>query len=95
MDAEPDPRISLRSQFKGKIVKIKYYDHIEFRRYELNRVSPVLREAVGWLVHEDGEHVIIVFDRPENIVSNGKPSGLCILKSDIVELEEVSEKEGE
>ncbi|MGB9727412.1 MAG: hypothetical protein ACPLZF_03295 [Nitrososphaeria archaeon] len=49
MDAEPDPRISSRSQFKGKIVKIKYYDHIEFRRYELNRVSPVLREAVGWL----------------------------------------------
>ena len=45
--------------------------------------------------HEDGEHVIIVFDRPENIVSNGKPSGLCILKSDIVKLEEVSEKEGE
>jgi len=74
-----------------RIVKVRYCDHVEFRKYSLNGVAPVVREAVGWLIYEDDDHVILVFDRPGNTEANGKASGLCILKSDILELSEVGE----
>jgi hypothetical protein len=50
----------------------------------MEKVSPVLREAVGWIAYEDSGSIIVVFDRPCDISLDGKPSGLCILKRDIV-----------
>ena len=78
-------------QFGGKLVKIKYFDHVEFRNVSVEKVSPALREAVGWIVYEDRESIIVVFDRPCNTI-NSKPSGLCILKNDVVEVQEVAEE---
>ena len=77
--------------FRGKLVKIKYFDHVEFRKVNVEKVSPALREAVGWIAYEDSESIIVVFDRPYSINFNGKPSGLCILKRDIVGVHEVAE----
>jgi len=78
-------------RFTGKLVKIKYFDHVEFRNVSVEKVYPALREAVGWIVYEDSESIILVFDRPCDTISS-KPSGLCILKSGIVGVEEVAEK---
>jgi hypothetical protein len=85
---------NLMNRFRGKLVKIRYYDHVEFRKASLDKVSPVLREAVGWIVHEDPCAIILVFDRPYNVEGGefkGKPSGLCILKKDVVGVQEVAE----
>ena len=76
-------------RFGGKLVKIKYFDHVEFRKVNVEKVSPALREAVGWIAYEDSESIIVVFDRPCN--TNSKPSGLCILKKNIVGVQEVAE----
>ncbi|MEM3361536.1 MAG: hypothetical protein QXJ62_06275 [Nitrososphaeria archaeon] len=79
----------------NKLVKVKYYDHVEFRNYPKSKVSPILREAVGWVDYEDVNFIILVFDKPSanNIVRNSA-SGLCILKNDVLELEEIKNDEG-
>ena len=73
-----------------RLVLIRYYDHVEFRNMDYERLSPCLREVVGWIVHEDEEKIILL---SEKAVSNNseeiaklKPSGFIILKSAIKEV---------
>jgi hypothetical protein len=83
---------NLMSDLRRRLVKIRYYDHVEFKNVSLDKVSPMLREAVGWIVYEDSCAMIIVFDRPCDVggrVLGGRPSGLCVLKNDVVEVKEV------
>jgi len=69
------------------LVYVRYLDHVLFKYSSPFRYGPVEREAVGWLVKEDGEAVWIVADRG-NVSSNQLDSdcGLIILISDILEM---------
>lgn len=73
---------------KGPIVYIRYKDHVLFR----NTAKPVNdvaeRETVGWLTHENKEHVCVEHDRTiENLqYTSGTGSGLVLLKSCILEI---------
>lgn len=76
-----------------RLVIIRYYDHVEFRNRDYSQLKPLLREVVGWIVHEDEEKVILL---SEKAVSNNledvaklKPSGFVILKSAIKEIMEI------
>lgn len=53
-------------------------------------MKPQVREAVGWLVYEAPEYIILTWDRnagpPTLKGGDPKASGLVLLRSDILEL---------
>jgi hypothetical protein len=74
----------------GSVVYIKYLDHVLFKDVDpLRYARPFVREAVGWLDHEDGESVRLVWERFAEPDPGGKArqkaTGLVILKSNILE----------
>jgi hypothetical protein len=64
-----------------------------FRRGNPRDYLPVLREAVGWIDHEDDSCMRILWDRTVRKVPhermNPSESGLVILRSDIQEIKEL------
>jgi len=72
----------------GSIVYIRYKDHVLFK----NTAKPVKdvadRETVGWLTHENKEHVCVEHDRTIEQLqyASGTGSGLVLLKSCIQEI---------
>ena len=87
--AVSDKRTDLNDQVgrSKNLVYVRYLDHVLFKYSSPFRYGPVEREAVGWLVKEDGEAVWIVADR-SNVSSNQLDSdcGLIILVSDVLEM---------
>ena len=73
-----------------RLVYVKFLDHVIFKEMR-PRVRPVVRETIGWIISEDQDAITLLWVRePEK----GSPqvrraTGICILKSDIVELREV------
>jgi len=73
---------------KGSIVYIRYKDHVLFK----NTAKPVKdiadRETIGWLTHENKEHVCVEHDRTIESLeyASGTGSGLVLLKSCILEI---------
>ena len=76
----------------GKLVHIKYKDHILFRNSHPKLYFDVnVREAVGWLVFESEEFLCISNDRSvKGLPNEACESGFSIIKSDIVELKEIN-----
>jgi len=72
----------------GDLVYIRYQDHTLFRDIVAGNGCPVIREAVGWLAHENGEFVRLVFERYAVPQSEGaqRETGLAILKNTILEM---------
>jgi len=56
-------------------------------------MKPQVREAVGWLVYDCANYIIICWDRSADppTLKGGDPkaSGLVIIRSDIIELKEL------
>ena len=82
------------------IVKIRYRDHVLYHRGDPLAVKPQVREAVGWLVYECADYIILCWDRDAGALTlkGGDPeaSGLVLLRSDILELNLLGgRKEGE
>jgi hypothetical protein len=78
----------------GDVVYCRYKDHVLFHQADPLPLKPQLREAVGWLVHQTPEYVIITWDRKADppTLKNGDPkaSGLVLMRGDILELRKVS-----
>lgn len=76
-----------------KVYLIRYYDHVEFRHRDYSRLSPMLRELTGWIVHEDGDYIIVLSEKPEtndlSEIRDLKPSGFVILKTAVHEIIEL------
>lgn len=76
-----------------ELVKVRYYDHVEFKKYDFFDVSPQLREVVGWLTAETDDYIVILYEKPvsEDLkeISKLKPSGFIILKSTIEEVKRI------
>ena len=74
------------------MVYVKYLDHALYRNMSPSSPRPVVRETVGWLMHEDDEAVWIVWDRgvaASNHEKNIPYSSLIIVKSCILEMRRV------
>ena len=80
------------SEFKG-LVFVRYLDHVLYNRNLALAMKPQVREAVGWLVYECEEYIILTWDRDAEppILKGGDPkaSGLVLLKPDILKLEKL------
>ena len=83
------------SHSKGRLVRIRYRDHVIFRRADPSVLTPCIREVVGWLVRETEDELCICFDRTIGVLPHERPSkesGLAILKCNIIEKWEAEEK---
>jgi hypothetical protein len=72
------------------LVYVKYLDHVLYRNMTPSvEPKPVVRETVGWLMRENEEVVLIVWDRaaaPSKLEKLDPTSSLVILKKCIVEM---------
>jgi hypothetical protein len=72
------------------VVHVVYKDHVMFAQSNPVLLKPQTREAVGWLVYDCPEYVILSWDRnaerPTLKGGDPKASGLVLLRSDILEL---------
>jgi hypothetical protein len=75
---------------KPELVLVRYLDHVLFRDVNPDGLRPALRETVGWLVHEDPEAVLILWERGVTPLPHERDeaasSGLVILRGDVVEI---------
>lgn len=77
----------------GDVVYIRYKDHIFFKDMNSSAYAkPFVRETLGWLDHENGDCIRIVWERFAQPTANEvrqRTTGLVILKSSILELRRV------
>jgi hypothetical protein len=78
---------------KGDLVYVCYRDHVLFHRSNPIIMRPQIREAVGWLVYDCANYIIMCWDRnadpPTLKGGDPKASGLVIIRSDIIEFKEL------
>ena len=72
----------------NRLVIVRYKDHVEFKNTNHKLYfDSIVREAVGWLLLETDEYIMLLYDRSVDLLPNEAPeSGLIILKSAITEL---------
>ena len=77
----------------GTAIYVRYRDHVLFKDVDPGAYRPFVREAIGWLDHEDGDCIRLVWERFAEPTPNGKAkqraSGLVILRNSILELRRV------
>jgi hypothetical protein len=74
------------------LVYVRYLDHALYRDMAPSSPKPMVRETVGWLVHEDDESLWIVWDRnvaPSRYERNEPYSSLVIVKKCILEVRRI------
>ena len=81
-------------EMKASVVKIRYRDHVLYHRGDPAVMKPEIREAVGWLVYDCQDYIIICWDRnaepPTLKGGDPKASGLVILRSDMLEMKKIA-----
>jgi hypothetical protein len=86
----PEPTDEQIESFFKKVVFVRYIDHVMYNRTSALTMQPQVREAVGWLVYEAENYIIISYDRdsgpPTLHGGDPKASGLVLLKSDVVRM---------
>ena len=76
----------------SKLVYVRFKDHVIFKDHSnAIRVKPIVRETIGWLVSYNDNWITLLWLREPSSSSRQlrRESGICILKSDIIELKEV------
>ena len=76
----------------SKLVYVRFKDHVIFKDHSnAIRVKPIVRETIGWLVSNNDNWITLLWLREPSSSSRQlrRESGICILKSDIIELKEV------
>lgn len=77
---------------KNRSVYLRYLDHVLFRNADPDVIKPVVREAMGWVVKDDDEAIMIVFDKSVDRLLHEKDSiasGLVVLKKDVLEMKRI------
>ena len=81
------PKVSERDVRLGDLVSVKYRDHLLFRHSDASKQTPRVVTAVGRFAHDDANSITLIWedytDPGDGVV---KSTGLCIIKSGIVEL---------
>jgi hypothetical protein len=74
----------------GKLVYVRYWDHLRFNHPHPETLMPVTREAVGWLVYQCSAYLIISLDRSADPppLKGGDPNvlGHVLLRGEVLEL---------
>jgi hypothetical protein len=75
-------------------VRIRYTDHVLFRRVDVTNVGPAHRETCGWIVAQDDESITIVHDRSLQAGPKDRTSscGLVLLRALVESIEEVGRR---
>ena len=72
------------------LIYVRYIDHVQYNRSFAIMMKPQTREAVGWLIYDCEQYIILSWDKDADppTLKGGDPkaSGLVLLKSDIVRL---------
>lgn len=88
-----DTHVSSSGGSEPPLVRVRYLDHLLFRNLDPEGLRPVLRETVGWLVRDDPEAILIIWDRATEKAPQWRledpASGLVILRGDVVEMERI------
>jgi hypothetical protein len=78
---------------KGRLVIVRYRDHVRFENADSTLYKPWTLEAVGWVDHEDDDCIRIVNERYSEPRASGnarlRSTGVSIVKSTIVELRKI------
>jgi hypothetical protein len=73
-----------------KVVFVRYRDHVMYNRASALIMQPQTREAVGWLIYDCEQYIILSWDKDADppTLKGGDPkaSGLVLLRSDIERL---------
>ncbi len=73
------------------LIYVRYRDHVLYSRSIAEIMQPQVREAVGWLVYNCEQYIILSWDRdaqpPTLTGGDAKASGLVLLKSDLLEFQ--------
>jgi hypothetical protein len=73
-----------------QLVCVRYVDHVLYNRTTAVAMKPQIRRAIGWLVYECEQYVILTWDYDDEAPTlhggDSKASGLVLLKSDILDL---------
>ncbi len=87
-------KIDLRFARNGAPIHVKYRDLVLFKNSDPNEIDLAIREAVGWLIGENSETVMICFDQSVDPLPNEQISiaGLAIPKECILEVHKVKIK---
>ena len=79
-----------------ELVFVQYADHVLYNRASALAMQPQIREAIGWLIYECDNYITLCWDRdagpPTLHGGDPKASGLVLLKSDIITLENLKVK---
>jgi len=74
-------------------VYVRYFDHVHYHQTDPILMKPQMREAMGWLVYETSDYIIVCWDRDADppTLKGGDPkaSGLVLLRTDILELRRI------
>lgn len=77
-----------------KLVCVRYVDHVLYNRETATAMKPQIRKAVGWLVYECDQYIILTWDHDDEAPTlhggDAKASGLVLLKTDIIELRKLT-----
>jgi len=80
---------------RENFVYVCYRDHVLYHRSNPAIMKPQVREAVGWLVYDCANYIVMCWDRSADppTLKGGDPkaSGLVIIRTDILELREFRE----
>jgi hypothetical protein len=79
---------------ESNFVYVRYRDHVIYHRGSPEAMMPQIREAVGWLIQECEDYIIICWDRDADppTLKGGDPkaSGLVILRSAILDAKRIA-----
>lgn len=77
----------------GRVVYVRYRDHVLFKDINPKAYGPQVRETIGWLAEDNEDHIRIEWERFNGSAVPDKlrqyATGLVILRSCILELREV------
>ena len=69
------------------LIYVRYIDHVQYNRSFALMMKPQTREAVGWLIYDCEQYIILSWDKDTDppTLKGGDPkaSGLVLLRSDI------------
>lgn len=88
-----DDAHAIRPDLLQPLVFVRYSDHVLYNRASVLFMQPQIREAVGWLVYEAEQYIILSWDRdadpPTLHGGDPKASGLVLLKTDILDMKKL------
>lgn len=74
------------------LVYVIYRDHVLFINQDPEDIVVSVRVAIGWLVYQNSEEIVLLMDRsfnPQPSERIGRSSGLRILRSNVLHISDV------